>query len=71
MAMQRLWARKMKDGAEIAATLFHDRSLGEATAEISVRACHAEGDLAVRLADAVKTALDQRGAIPLEQETAT
>jgi hypothetical protein len=67
MAMQRLWARKMKDGSEIAATLFHDRALGEATAEISVRSAHAEGDLAIRLADGVRCVLDQQGAMPIVQ----
>jgi hypothetical protein len=66
MAVQKLWARKMRDGAEIAATLFHDRSLGEATAEISVRSAHAEDDLAIRLVEGVKNALDQTGAEPLE-----
>jgi hypothetical protein len=63
--MQRLWARKMKDGAEISAALFHDRSLGVATAEIEVRSAHGEGDLATRLADAVRCALDERGAVPI------
>jgi hypothetical protein len=36
MSMQKLWARRI-NGAEIAATLFHDRALNEATAEIAVR----------------------------------
>jgi hypothetical protein len=65
MPVQKLWARKLRDGAEIAATLFHDRALSEATCEISVRAAHAEDTLAVSLADAIKSALDKRGATPI------
>jgi hypothetical protein len=59
----------LRDGSEIAATLFHDRSLGEATAEISVRAAHSEDDLAISLANAIRKALGERGAVPIEQET--
>jgi hypothetical protein len=65
MAMQKLWARKMKDGAEIAATLFHDRSLKECTCEIAVSGTCAEDTLATSIADAVRAALDARGATPI------
>jgi len=68
-AVQKLFARKLQDGSEVAATLFYDRALGEATAEISVRSAHAADDLATKLAIAIRKALDQRGAVPLEQET--
>jgi hypothetical protein len=65
---QRLWARKLAD-AEISACLWHDRSLKEATCEISVRAEHSEDTFAANIADAIKVALDERGAVAVEQET--
>jgi hypothetical protein len=70
MSVKKLWARKLKDGAEVRAALFHDHRLGEATAEISVKAAHAEDDLAIKLAGAVRDALDARGAEAIEQESA-
>jgi hypothetical protein len=66
MAVQKLWARKLTDGAEVAATLFHDRGLGVATAEIEVRSAHGEDDIALSFASAILRALDERGAVPLE-----
>jgi hypothetical protein len=58
MSPRLLWQQRLASGADIVATLFHDRSLGEATAEISVRAAYAEDQLAIKLADAVRSALD-------------
>jgi hypothetical protein len=69
MSVKKLWARKLKDGAEISAALFHDHRLGEATAEITVKAAQAEDDLAIKLADGVRNALDQHGAVPIEEPT--
>jgi hypothetical protein len=54
MAVRKLWQRRLTDGAEISAALFHDREEREATAEITVRSAHAEDALATQLADAIK-----------------
>jgi hypothetical protein len=70
MGPRKLWQRRLADGSEVAATLFHDADLNETTAEIAVRAAAHSDDLAVTFADAICKALDQRGAVPLEQETA-
>ena len=48
MAVRKLWQRRLTDGAEISAALFHDTSLAEATAEITVRSTHAEDALTSR-----------------------
>jgi hypothetical protein len=56
----------MRGGAEVAATLFHDRSLKEATCEIAVRGAH-EDEIAVSFANAICKALDQRGAVPIKE----
>jgi hypothetical protein len=68
MGPRKLWQRRLAD-AEISACLWHDRSLKEATCELSVRAAYAEDDFAISLATAVCKALDERGAVPIEQET--
>lgn len=69
MAGRKLWQRRLTDGAEISAALFHDASLAEATAEITVRSTHAEDALATQLADAIKNALDKRGAVEINETT--
>jgi hypothetical protein len=69
MSVQKLWALKLRNGAEVEAALFHDRSLGEATCEIAVRAAHAEDDIAISFATAVRNALDRAGVVAIEQET--
>jgi hypothetical protein len=71
MAVTKLWARKLTDGAEIFAVLFHDSEEREATAEITVRSTHAEDALATQLAHAIKAALDQRGAVEIKVTSAT
>jgi hypothetical protein len=69
MPPKRLWQRRLADGSEVAATLFFDHALNEATAEIAVvRATHSD-DLAISFATAIRNALDERGAVPLAQET--
>jgi hypothetical protein len=69
-AVQKLWQRKLPDGAEIEACLWHDSALSECTIELSVRAAVADA-LAANMADAIKAALDERGAQPfLEPEKA-
>jgi hypothetical protein len=65
MSPTKLWQRKLVDGAEVEACLWHDADLAEATVELSVRAAHSEDTLAVSLANAIKSALDERGAIPI------
>jgi hypothetical protein len=62
MAVRKLWQRKLTDGSEVAACLWHDSALSEATIELSVRAAHAEDTLAANIADAIRVALDERGA---------
>jgi hypothetical protein len=62
---KKLWARKLSDGAEISAVLFHDSEEHEATAEITVRRAPFEDALATQLAHAIRNALDQ-GAVEIK-----
>jgi hypothetical protein len=70
MSPKKLWQRRLADGSEVAATLFHDVDLNECTAEIAVRAPAHSDDIALSFATAICKALDQRGAVVIEQETA-
>jgi hypothetical protein len=67
MPPRKLWQRKLTDGAEIRACLWHDSALSEATIELSIRAVVAD-TLAANMADAIRNALDERGAIAFEPE---
>jgi hypothetical protein len=60
MPARKLWSRSLCDGEKVEATLWHDRELHEATVELSVFAAHGEDTLAVRIADAIKNAIDGR-----------
>jgi hypothetical protein len=66
MPPRKLWQRRLADGSEVEACLWHDRSLGEATCEIEVRAPTHSDDLAANIANAICRALDERGAVPIE-----
>jgi hypothetical protein len=50
MPPRKLWQRKLTDGAEIRACLWHDSALSEATIELSIRAVVAD-TLAANMAD--------------------
>jgi hypothetical protein len=67
MPPKKLWQRKLTDGAEIRACLWHDSTMSEATIELSIRAVVAD-TLAANMADAIRNALDERGAVPFEPE---
>jgi hypothetical protein len=66
-AVQKLWQRRLTDGSQVEACLWHDSALSEATIELCIRAVVAD-TLATNMADAIKVALDERGAVPIEQE---
>jgi hypothetical protein len=66
MSPRKLWQRRLADGSEVAATLFHDRTLNEATAEFAISGTHSE-DVAVSFANAIRKAIDERGATPIEE----
>jgi hypothetical protein len=68
MPPRKLWSRRLADGTNVTATLFYDRDLSESTAEIFVKSEYSD-DLAINLATAIREALDQQGAVVVEQET--
>jgi hypothetical protein len=65
MPPKKLWQRRLADGSEVAACLWHDADLNETTCEIEVKATMHSDDLAVSFANAICTALDERGATPI------
>jgi hypothetical protein len=66
MSVRKLWSRRLRDGAEVEAVLFFDKSLSEATVEITVRTSNGDA-LAVNIANAVRKALDNSGAVSMDE----
>jgi hypothetical protein len=65
--VRKLWKRKLPSGEEISAVSFFDNSLGECTLEITVLCAHAPDVVCMRVADGVLAALEERGAVAMEE----
>jgi hypothetical protein len=65
MPPKKLWQRRLADGALVEACLWRDVDLAESTIELSISGVPSEDTLATSIADAVRAALDERGAVPI------
>jgi hypothetical protein len=66
--VRKLWKRRLRNGAHVAATLWWDNSLSEAVVELTVNASFAEDTLAEGIAAGVLQALDADGAKEFVEE---
>jgi hypothetical protein len=64
MPAHKLWSRRLRDGAQVRAVLEYDAGTG-ATITLTVRSAHAEDQVGLALADALRAQLDREGATPL------
>jgi hypothetical protein len=65
--VRRLWRRKLRDGAEVTATLWWNNSIG-AVVELEVHASFAEDTIAEGIAAGLLATLDADGAKDFEPE---
>jgi hypothetical protein len=69
--IRKLWKLKQRDGAELAAVLFYDSSLGEATLEVTARTSFAEDMKVAEIGEQLRQVLVAEGAKPMEEVEAS
>jgi hypothetical protein len=68
--VRKLWKLKQRDGAELAAVLFYDSSLGEATLEVTARTSFAEDMKAAEIGEQLRQLLMSEGAMAMNETEA-